>query len=996
MFEWMNRHKKDIMTYTLWLVIPSFIVLYGYGECRKPQRLEWATRINGESVTQYEWQQWIDNIQNRMQQYGQDVKRDELRGQALDAVITLALNREKAETYGLQTVDEEVSKAIHEMQYFKDQAGNFNINAYRGILSQIGKTPVQFEEEQRDVITRTKLRTAVSSSLFPSDGEIKQLEGRESQKIYLDYLAFEPSRYVDDVTPTAEGLQKFFDDNREDYRIPDQRGIAYAQFFPAKYIAEATYTEYQLNRFFDENRENYRVPDAIRVDYLTYAPKAFEEKAQATEEEIQKHYEENQGSFMSDPQTQIRYIVQPMADLMAAQPVPDQEIKDYYDKNIKQYTHGEEAKARHILLRVTAGLTAEEDAAVNERLIGIRKEIEGGLPFEEAAKKYSADRGSAEKGGDLGYFGKGRMVPPFEKAAFELPLGQISEPVKTDFGYHLILVENRRGEGTEPLESVHDEILQTLQKQKAMESFRSEMEILPSLDALNGRYGIKTTDWFSRGAELPGLSEGESSMIVAAAFRKTENATSAISVVGYPNMNNVFVIERMGFKESQQQTLDEAREKVLADLKTLKAEELAQAAAQADAERIKSASLTLDAIATERGLKVETSDFFSQNDQFVRGFGMRPTELMTKAFALTQGEIGGPVKTQMGTQIIRLAAREPEHIPEMKEALQKVQQDCLKSKAETLAQLEARKFSDMLYNQQLSLEIGAASDQIECGTTGLFSAQEPIPVLGQQPAMSQAVFQLEKVGDIGEPVPLTARPRSMMMQQQQSQEIESYCVAQLKEIKGTYLPELAEVKEKVEKDYRLVLAEEVANRCAAEALEEIKKAIASSQPVSATKAVELKQFEDANNDKTVGKGGVYRGPYEITGGGMVSGISGRPFAFVKTAMALEPGQVSGIVTYYREKPTKEGEIVRGPMAGAFILQVLGKKTAAEESAATKKQAGDQLTRRLQSIAYEAWIEEVSAAATIEYNKEIISPEEIDKEKNEATMEENKSEEDASS
>lgn len=974
------------MTYTLWLVIPSFIVLYGYGECARPQRMQWVARVNGEPVSEIEWSQWMDNIQDRMRQYGQDVDRDELRGQALDTSITLTLNREKAQKYGLATLDSEVSDAIFAMPYFKDEAGNFNVNIYRGLLQRVNKSPIQFEEEQRDVLTRAKLRTLVSNSLFPAENEVKRIEEREAQKVQVDYLAFEPSRYVDDVTPTAEGMQGFFAENQEDYRIPDQRNAAYARFNVADFVDEATFSDYQLNRFFEENRENYRVPDSVMVEYLTYKSDEFAAQAEVSEEEIQNYFEENKSSYTSKPQVQIRYIVQPMADLIAQVEVTDEEIQNYYDGNIQRYTHDEQAKASHILLKVTPGIDEQGEEAVKNRLLDIRKEIEDGLSFADAAKKYS-EGPSADRGGDLGFFGRGRMVPPFEEAAFELPIGQISEPVKTQFGYHLIRVEERKEKGTDSLESVRDEISDTLKKRKALDSYRTEMESLKSLDEVADRYEIKSTDWFERGANLPDLTPGESSVIGSAAFRNDPD--NPIAVVGYPTMENLFVIERMGRIDSRPQTLDEARSDIIEDIKLNKAEDIALAAAQADMDRVRSASVTLDEIAKDRNLTIQTSDFFSQNDQSVRGFGYRPTELLSTAFTLKEGDFGGPIKTSMGCHIIRLAAREPEHIPELNEIRSQVELDCLQDQAEQLARLEGRQFSDLIYNQQIALEIGAASESVSSGTTGLFSLQDSIPDVGRHPSLNYAVFQIENEGEISDTV-VPVMTQSNPMNPNQKQKVEAYYVLQLKEIKDSYLPELSEVKEDVEKDYRLKLAEEVAVAHGAEALESIRAAIASSQPVSATKAIELKDFEDPTGDKTLGKNAAYRGPYEISGNGIVSGIGGRAWPFTKTALALEPGKVSGLVKCYRDKRTKDGASVQGPMTGVYILQVLGKKSPEGEEAQSQMQ--DQLARRLQSIAYEAWINEVSAAAKIEYNQQILNPQDYE----EGIMEEGGLDEDASS
>lgn len=134
MFEWMNRHKKDIMTYTLWLVIPSFIVLYGYGECQKPTMIQWAATVNGDRITDQQLAALRENIQRQYQQFGQDLDYDQLHSQAMRRAIVSVLNEQKARELGVHTTDSEVSRSIREMDYFKDEAGNFSAARYRNIL----------------------------------------------------------------------------------------------------------------------------------------------------------------------------------------------------------------------------------------------------------------------------------------------------------------------------------------------------------------------------------------------------------------------------------------------------------------------------------------------------------------------------------------------------------------------------------------------------------------------------------------------------------------------------------------------------------------------------------------------------------------------------------------------------------------------------------------------------------------------------------------------
>lgn len=138
--------------------------------------------------------------------------------------------------------------------------------------------------------------------------------------------------------------------------------------------------------------------------------------------------------------------------------ITDDDVKKFYEQNKDKFKHGEQIRASHILVKDDAKL-AEVQAALKK-----------GEAFEQVAKKYSTD-GAAAKGGDLGWFGKGSMLPEFEKAAFALKEGEISSPVKTKFGTHVIKLTGRRAAGSLPLEEVRDQIRQALLPQKQKEVF---------------------------------------------------------------------------------------------------------------------------------------------------------------------------------------------------------------------------------------------------------------------------------------------------------------------------------------------------------------------------------------------------------------------------------------------------------------------------------------------------------------------------------------------
>ena len=150
----------------------------------------------------------------------------------------------------------------------------------------------------------------------------------------------------------------------------------------------------------------------------------------------------------------------------------DGEAKAFYDNNPAQFTADAQVKAKHILVE------KEEDA--NK----IADEIKAGKSFEDAAKEYSTCP-SKEKGGDLGYFGKRQMVPEFEKAAFEAAIGEVSAPVKTQFGYHLILVEDKKEAQVMDFETVKNQLEEKLLQQKKQSAY---METLKDLES---KYGVE-------------------------------------------------------------------------------------------------------------------------------------------------------------------------------------------------------------------------------------------------------------------------------------------------------------------------------------------------------------------------------------------------------------------------------------------------------------------------------------------------------------------------
>jgi parvulin-like peptidyl-prolyl isomerase len=139
---------------------------------------------------------------------------------------------------------------------------------------------------------------------------------------------------------------------------------------------------------------------------------------------------------------------------------------------------GERLRARHILIRVGPDAEFKEKSAARRKLEEIRKKILAGEDFDDMARKHSDDKASAERGGDLGVFGRGQMVPPFEKAAFSLSVGEVSSIVETDFGYHLIQVQEKRAASKLRFEDAEEDLKEYAFRVKAQETFEKFVEDL--------------------------------------------------------------------------------------------------------------------------------------------------------------------------------------------------------------------------------------------------------------------------------------------------------------------------------------------------------------------------------------------------------------------------------------------------------------------------------------------------------------------------------------
>ena len=292
------------------------------------------------------------------------------------------------------------------------------------------------------------------------------------------------------------------------------------------------------------------------------------------EEAIAKRYEDNRDAFMSPEEVRLRYVVLSRDDLAAEIEISAGTIEGHYESRKAGLTMPEQRRVRHILVANAEG--GDEALARAEEL---RARIVAGEAFEDVARKASDDPGSAEAGGDLGFGGRGIWVPPFEEVAFSLGVGVVSEPVQSDFGFHLIRVEDIRESRTRTFDEAKEELEREYRSDRAEQLYFEQVERLSnlafeqpdSLDDAAGMLGltVEESGYLSRRGE-PGHEVLGDRAVIAAAFDEdvlAGNNSEPVELEGYRTVV-VRVVDR---HEPRQRTLDEVRPEIVATLQAERA-----------------------------------------------------------------------------------------------------------------------------------------------------------------------------------------------------------------------------------------------------------------------------------------------------------------------------------------------------------------------------------------------------------------------------------------
>jgi peptidyl-prolyl cis-trans isomerase D len=315
-------------------------------------------------------------------------------------------------------------------------------------------------------------------------------------------------------------------------------------------------------------------------------------------------------------------------------------------------------KVSHILIKTPlAGPDGKVDdkgvAEAQRRAEDLLKQVKSGANFEDLAKKYSEDPGSAKQGGSLGWIGKGQTVPEFEKTAFSLPKGQISDLVKSSYGFHIIRIDDKQEAHMKTLDEVKDTIEPVLKHQKGLQVAQKKAEDLlkqaraQGLDAAAATAGVQvvTTDFFSRKDMLPGL--GPAQQFMDAVFTAEDKSPPDVA----PASQGIAVFQLLGVKPPATPTFQEIRSKVEQEFLGERSSVLLAQKTQELSDRAKSEH-DLKRAAKELGATLKTSDLVLPDGQVPDVGSMSGPASV--AFNLKPGEISGPINTGSDGAVLQL------------------------------------------------------------------------------------------------------------------------------------------------------------------------------------------------------------------------------------------------------------------------------------------------------------------------------------------------------
>jgi len=420
-------------------------------------------------------------------------------------------------------------------------------------------------------------------------------------------------------------------------------------------------------------QEYRRRNDKVKLAVVGFTADTFRGQVSASDPDIASYFDAHKTDFKIPEKRKIRYLLIDVQAMRAKVAVPPADVERAYNNNSEQYTTPEQVRASHILLK-TEG---KDDAAVKAKAEDLLKQAKAGSDFAELAKKHSEDEGSAKNGGDLDYFQRGKMVAEFDQAAFAMQPGQVSDLVKTQYGYHIIKLVDRKPATTRTLAEVREQLNDQLayeraQAQAADLAQKLERDISKPVDldrvAKANGLTVQESGFFARDEPVMGL--GPAPEATSRAFEMKPGDVSA-SV----RVSRGFVFEALVAKQDPYlPKLDEVKERVRDEVIKEKARTLSKQKAVEMAARLKSAP-DFEKAAKAAGVEAKTTELITR-DSPIPDLGTAAA-VEDAAFKLPVGAVSDAIATDNGTAVIKVLEKKETTPDEWKTAKDRFREEFL-------------------------------------------------------------------------------------------------------------------------------------------------------------------------------------------------------------------------------------------------------------------------------------------------------------------------------
>lgn len=618
----LNLMRKNVKSFLVKAIISLIVLAFigtiflvwgmGGGDKNRDRGRAIAT-IFGKDITHVEYNTEYRQLYEYYQRQFKDnwspemAERMQLKKAALDNVVNRQILIHEALQQGILVSDKDVLDKIQSMPAFQ-QNGHFDSRAYAQILEYgMHMDSAAFEDQIKRSLIIDRLQERIKAGVKVSREELLDTYSQQNEKVQADYVLFTPASFIPQVAVSDDEVSKYFEKNKESYKLPTQRKIRFI------------YVDCQ------------KVKGSLSVD--------------------------------------------------------DGAVTKYYENHESQYQLPKQVHARHILIKIDPAADAVKKEEARKKAEDLLKRIKAGEDFAKLATEFSQDPGSASKGGDLGFFGQGRMTPNFEKAAFALEKGRISDVVETPFGYHIIKIEDVQEARTKLVEEVRQEIVKNLLDEKAWEAAEVESDNMVRNFYKTGQleevavkegYALGDTELAENSKIIPNVGQSEE-FVKSAFLLKKDNVSTPVRA------NAGFYILRLAEEIPPRiPELDKVREKVTQDLKKENAEAKAKALAEEMRAKTQAANADMASLAKEYQVTVADSGEISHSG-FIKGLG--PSQKMANAlFGLKVGSFTPVIKTGRGYCIAVLKNRAELDLKKFAEQENTIRDQIMRNKEQQLFQ----------------------------------------------------------------------------------------------------------------------------------------------------------------------------------------------------------------------------------------------------------------------------------------------------------------------